>query len=946
MATILKRKEIIDLEALTAAYEAEWSEDESTSESRKRLFEMIKRALAEGRDEVRRRFEEDHETGETNVRATAFLMDQLLRFALDITTTHIYPTAEPTSAERICVVCTGGYGRGELAPFSDLDLMFLLPYRLTPRVEQIVESILYLLWDLSLKVGHATRNVKEVVRLSEDDITIRTAVLESRFLWGNRKLFQDMRRAFRKNVMADSGPAFAEAKLVERDERHQKMGDSRYVLEPNLKEGKGGLRDLHTLFWIAKYLYQVDAVPDLVEKGVLTAAEARRFAKAQNFLWTVRSHLHYLTGRGEDRLTFDVQTEIGRRIGYRDHAGTLGVERFMKHYYLTAKEVGDLTRIFCAALEAEHQRWNAFNFKARDIFRRDIEGFKIESGRLSVESGSELTEDPVRILRLFRAAQTHDRDIHPRALRLITRHLKLVDTIRDDKEANRLFVEMLTDPNDADVTLRRLNESGVFGRFVPDFGRVVAQMQHDMYHVYTVDEHTIFAIGILHGIEQGKYKDDMPVASEVIHKLVSKRALYVAILLHDIAKGRGGDHSVLGAEVALDLCPRFGLSPEETETVEWLVRYHLLMSHIAFHRDLADPKSIIDFAEQVQSVERLRLLLCLTVADIRAVGPNVWNNWKASLLRELYYATEAELSGGHDTTGREARIESAKHALSETLGNMGWSGGAIEEIVALGYPSYWLSLDTDTHCRHAALIHDALANDRQIAYDTRADDVHAVTELTIYTPDHPGLFSSIAGAIAVSGANIVGAKIFTMTNGMALDIFAIQDSTGNAFVRQGDIDRLTARIEQALRGEWRPSVELQKKPVISSRDDVFSVSPRVLINNGASRTHSVIEINGRDRTGFLHDVTRTLADLGLQVSSALVTTYGERAVDVFYVKDGFGMQITNERKLDQIREALLETLGASPEDLEEARNRQPRGAARKGARRPRRVSPHSAGTAS
>ena len=906
MATVLKQRSIIDMPRLEAALDARLEEETPTDVARRAIFELVKDAIADGRAEIRRRFEEEGDTGEANGRAAAFLMDQIFRFVLDATTMRVYPTAQPTSAERICVVAVGGYGRGALAPSSDIDLLFLLPYRLTPRVEQIVESVLYLLWDLGIKVGHATRSIDDCLRLSRDDITIRTSVLEARFLWGNRKLFTELRRRFRKELVEDTGLEFIEAKLAERDQRHQRMGDSRYVLEPNVKDGKGGLRDLQTLFWIAKYLYRVDAVAELVEKGVLTASEAKRFARAENFLTTVRCHLHYLAGRGEDRLTFDVQSEIGERLGYKDHAGTRGVERFMKHYYLTAKEVGDLTRIFCAALESEHRYRPSFSIMGLDVFRREIDGFRLENGRLSVKSGSEFVDNPVRILELFHTAQKHDRDVHPKALRLITRHLRLVDTIRDDPEANRLFLEMLIAPKGAEVTLRRLNEAGVFGRFVPDFGRVVAQMQHDMYHVFTVDEHTIFAIGILHAIERGTLVDDMPVACDVIHKIVSRRALFVALFLHDIAKGRGGDHSKLGAEVALYMCPRLGMTEEETETVAWLVRQHLLMSRVAFHRDLSDPKSIRDFAETVQSLERLRLLLLLTVADIRAVGPNVWNNWKASLLRELYFATEAQLSGGHDGKGREARISAAKEAVREHLAE--WPDPDQEWFLDLGYPSYWLSLDTDTHVRDAAFVLQAERKQSPLSLDIREDQTAGVTELTIYTADHPGLFSSIAGALAVSGANIVGAKIFTMTNGMALDIFAVQDAAGAAISQKQQLDRLRERIEQTLQGRLRPSRELEKKTSIPSRTSIFTVAPRVLVSNSASRTHSVIEINGRDRPGLLHDVTKELTNLGLQISSALITTYGERAVDVFYVKDAFGMQVTHDSKLQTIHDRVLAAL--------------------------------------
>ena len=906
MATVLKQRQIIDIARLEAALEARLGDEPLARTVRTEIFALVKEALAAGREEIRRRFEKDGASGEANVRATSFLVDQIFRFVLEATTTLVYPTANPTSGERICIAAVGGYGRGEMAPFSDIDLLFLLPYRLNPRVEQIVESVLYLLWDLGLKVGHATRSTDECIRLSREDITIRTALLEARFLWGNKKLFSELRRRFTKEIVSDTSLDFIKAKLAERDQRHRKMGDSRYVLEPNIKDGKGGLRDLQTLFWIAKYLYQVDTVADLVEKGFLTTAEVKRFARAQNFLWTVRCHLHYIAGRPEERLTFDVQQELGERLGYKDHAGTRGVERFMKHYYLTAKEVGDLTRIFCAALESEHRYSPSFSFLGIDLFRREIDGFALESGRLSVKSGNEFIADPVRIIKLFHTAQKHDRDIHPKALRLITRHLRLVDSIRDDAEANRLFVEMLTAPKGAEIALRRMNEATIFGRFVPDFGRVVAQMQYDMYHVYTVDEHTIFAIGILHGVEQGTYRDDMPTASDIIHKIASRRALFVALFLHDIAKGRGGDHSQLGADVALHLCPRFGLSEEETETVAWLVRHHLLMSRIAFHRDLSDPKSIIDFAETVQSLERLRLLLLLTVADIRAVGPNVWNNWKASLLRELYLATEAHLSGGHEATGREARIEGAKHAVRGALAT--WPEGELEFFLGLGYPSYWLSLDSETHVRNAQFIGGAEKSAAALAFDIHVDEVNDVTELTIYTADHPGLFSRIAGAMAVSGANIVGAKIFTMANGMALDSFSIQDSTGSAFANKQKLARLKGRIEKTLHGEFRPEREFNKKSLIPNRTNIFTVAPRVLINNSASRTHSVIEINGRDCAGLLHDLTSAVTDLGLQISSALITTYGERAVDVFYVKDGFGMQVTHKGKIEQIRESLLAAL--------------------------------------
>ena len=875
------------------------------------MLEMIKMVLETERAAVRERFEAGASGAET-VRAIAHIIDRLVFILADIAAERVYPSARSTEAERICIAAVGGYGRAELAPHSDIDLLFLLPYKETPRLEQIIEYILYALWDCGLKVGHATRSIEECIRLSRDDITIRTAVLEARYMWGEKPLFDQLRTRFAKDVVAGTGPKFVEAKLAERDRRHRRVGSSRYVLEPNVKDGKGGLRDLQTLFWIAKYLYMVDTVDGLVEQGVLTAQEAGRFARAQNFLWTVRCHLHYLTDRGEDRLTFDLQPDIGKRMGYRDRAAARGVERFMKHYYLTAKQVGDLTRIFCAALEAEHQHRPRFSLPRFEMFRHEIDGFKLEGGRLTVTSGAEFRDDPVKMIRLFRAAQENDLDVHPRALRMITRNLRLVDTIRDDAEANRLFMDILTSPKGSEIALRRLNEAGVFGRFIPDFGRVVAQMQHDMYHVFTVDEHTIFAIGILHGIAEGAYRDDMPAASEAVHKIGSRKALSVALLLHDIAKGRGGNHSEIGAGIALKLGPRLGLTEEETETVSWLVRHHLLLSHVAFHRDIRDPQTIKDLVEVVQSLERLRLLLVLTVADIRAVGPNVWNAWKATLIRDMFYAAEDVLSGGRAADRSAASVDAAQAAMGAQLSH--WTAEEIENHIALGYPSYWLAFDAATLAGHAELIRRAEQEEGLLSIETRADEQRGVSEITIYTGDHPGLFSRIAGAMAMSGANIVDAKIFTMTNGMALDVFWIQDASGGPFAQTSRIARLEKRIDQTLVGRLNPGIELARKPAIPSRTQVFTVAPRVLIDNSASRTHSVIEVNGRDRPGLLHDLTRRLTSLALQISSALITTYGERAVDVFYVKDAFGMQISHKAKLEQIREGLLEALTGDNQD--------------------------------
>jgi len=900
--SIVRQRDIIDRLALAEQLSAAIPVVRSPALDRSAFVAPLKAALTTGHAEIRRRFDATGD-GSAVMREQCFLMDQLIRVLFDLVTGEIYPLPNPTSGERLAIIAVGGYGRGELAPHSDIDLLFLLPYKRTPYTEQVVEYLLYLLWDLGLRIGQATRSVEECQRLAKSDLTIRTGLLEARYLCGDQALFRDLKKRFDGDIVRGTAAQFVEGKLAERDARHQRVGDSRYQLEPNVKEGKGGLRDLHTLFWIAKYIYRTDNVGRLVELGVLSTEESLRFDHAQSFLWTVRCHLHYLAGRAEERLTFDLQTEIGRRMGYADEERSRGVERFMKDYFLVAKDVGDLTRIFCAILEADQKRRRRLSWVRWGAGRRSLGGFVLDGEWLTIPAEDFFKKDPVALLRLFHVAQEHGLDIHPRALRAASQWLKLIDDrLREDPEANRLFIEILTSHKDPETALRRMNEAGVFGCFIPDFGRVVAQMQYDMYHHYTVDEHTLFAIGILHKIEGGLFKEEHPLATELVATIVSRRALYLGVLLHDIAKGRGGDHSQIGEEIAAKLGPRLGLSDEETETVAWLVRWHLLMSGTAFKRDIGDPKTIGDFVERVQSPERLKLLLVLTVADIRAVGPNIMNGWKAALLRELYHRAIEVMSGGLTVEGRDSRIATAQAAARRLLPDFG--DGEFTTFTSRGYPFYWLSFDPETHARHARLMREAEMSGAPLIVEKRVDLHRSVTEITLYTADHPGLFSRIAGALAVSGANIVDAKIMTMSNGMALDTFWVQDLAGRSFDRPDKLARLAVIFENVLTGDLKPHRELARPPAFPSRMQVFTVMPRVLVDNKASASHTVIEVNGRDRPGLLYELTRELTRLNLQISSAKISTYGEKVVDVFYVKNLFGHKVEQPAKLSEIQRSL------------------------------------------
>jgi len=905
---IPQRRAICDREALEAAVAG--IPDDSAQAMRRGVVTALQHALKAGRAEVARRLVEQPGRGLEAANAQAWLIDQLVGVLFGFTTGRLYPLHNPLGGERIAVVAVGGYGRGEMAPHSDVDIAFLTPGRQTPHHEQVIESMLYALWDLGLKVGHSSRSLDEMVRQAKADVTVRTALLEGRAVCGDEALNAEAAKRFRAEVMAGSERQFIADKLAERDARHRKMGDTRYVVEPNVKEGKGGLRDLHALFWIGKYVFDVSRARQLVEAGLLTADEYRLFHRADEFLWAVRCHLHLVTGRAEDRLTFDVQREIATRMRFHDRPGKSAVERFMQYYFLQAKTVGVLTGVFLAHLDERFAaRGRRFGLPAilPKLRRspRKLNGFVLDRGRLALPRDTFFREDPVRLIEVFQLADKHGLEVHPLAIRAAARDAKLADDIRTDARANALFLDVLCSPRDPELVLRWMNEAGVFGRFVPDFGRVVAQMQFDMYHHYTVDEHTIRMIGLLSRIERGLEREINPLATALVEQIVSRRALYVAVLCHDIAKGRGGDHSVLGAEVAGRLGPRLGLSPAETETVAWLVRHHLLMSATAFKRDLSDFKTILDFCEVVQSPERLRLLLVLTVCDIRAVGPGTWNGWKRQLLTDLYEAGEEVLRLGHKQRGRGERIEGKQAALAAA---MGWDANALADYVRRFPEAYWVAEPADVLLGNARVIGAAEAQEPRgpLAIDAQVYPERGATLVTIYAADHPGLFYRIAGAIHVAGGNIIDARIHTTRDGMAIDNFLVQDPLGRPFDDAGQLARLKTAIEDALANRGKLADRLGAKAPARIRSDAFPIEPNVLIDNRASNRFTVVEVNARDRPALLNQLALALFQSKVTLHSAHVATYGERAVDVFYVTDLTGDRIEVPARLRALERRLLD----------------------------------------
>ncbi|MGM4920227.1 [protein-PII] uridylyltransferase [Tardiphaga sp. 813_E8_N1_3] len=843
------------------------------------------------------------------------VQDEIIRMLFAAATKHLYHSPIPSGAERMAVVSTGGYGRGLMAPESDIDLLFILPYKQTAWGEQVAEVILYCLWDMGLKVGHATRSVDESIRQARGDMTIRTAILETRFLTGDQALYDELVTRFDAEVVQGTAAEFVTAKLAEREERHRRGGQSRYLVEPNVKDGKGGLRDLHTVFWIAKYVYRVRDSKELVARGVFDPQEYRTFKRCEDFLWSVRCNIHFLTKRPEERLSFDLQREIAVRLGYTSHPGMQDVERFMKHYFLIAKEVGDLTAILCAKLEDQQAKpapaLTRMMAKLRpEMHRRrlpDSDAFIIDNNRINLAAPDVFKEDPINLIRFFRLAQKHNLAFHPDAMRTATRSLRLITPeIRENAEANALFMEILTSDN-AEVVLRRMNETGVLGHFIRAFGRIVSMMQFNMYHHYTVDEHLLRCVGILQEIERGG-NDEFVVASDLMRKIrpEHRAVIYITVLLHDIAKGRPEDHSIAGAKVARRLCPRLGFNAADTDLVAWLIEEHLTMSTVAQSRDLSDSKTIENFAAVVQSVEQMKLLTILTTADIRGVGPGVWNGWKAQLIRTLYYETEPVLTGGFSEVNRAQRIASAQAEFRRAFTE--WPEQDLNAYILRHYPAYWLKVELDRKIRHARFLRASEEAGHKLAINVGFDEARGVTELTILAVDHPWLLSIIAGACAAAGANIVDAQIYTTTDGRALDTIAISreydrdDDEGRRATRIGDM------IEDVLEGKVRLPETVAKRASTKGKIRAFTVEPEVIVNNQWSDRYTVIEVSGLDRPGLLYQLTTAISKLNLNIASAHVATFGERARDVFYVTDLLGAQINAPTRQAAIKRALIHLL--------------------------------------
>ncbi len=910
-ATLFPPEEILDLAALQLAIETEMaavSRDDSKAR-RGALVSVLRAALKTGADRLEELYAQHPREARSFVAANTRLVDAIVTTALSVVQTQLHPNPTPSEGERIAVLAVGGYGRAEMAPHSDIDLLFLVPWKVTGWVEQVIESMLYILWDMKLKVGHASRTIPECLRLSREDITIRTALLEHRYLCGNEDLAQTLRQRLWTELFAKTHAEFIEAKLAERAARHSKIGNQRYLLEPNVKEGKGGLRDLQTLYWIAKYIHEVDQAEELVALGFFRAEEYHTFRDAETFLWAVRCHLHHIAARPVEQLTFDMQVGVAERMGYVDHGGRRGVEHFMQEYFRHATHVGELTRIFLTELEARHVKREPLLRHFLNRRKQMRHGLKVVHNRLDIEDPAEFLADPLNILRLFEEGLVTGHLLHPNAMRLVAANLHLIDdAFRLKPEAQKIFLRMMLKHANPERALRRMNELGVLGAFIPEFEPIVAMMQFNVYHHYTVDEHTIQCISTLAQIEREELREELPVVSRILKEGVNRKVLYVALLMHDIGKGRPEDHSVLGAQIARRVAPRLGLKKSECDTVEWLVRYHLLMADTAQKRDISDPRTLRDFAKLVKTRERLDLLTALTVCDIRGVGPGTWNNWKAQLIRALYRETATALETGLEAINRENRADEAKRALREALAD--WPRAALRAEVARHYDPYWQGLPTDTHQVFARLLEGISAD--EIRVDLVPDHDRDATRACFVLSDHPGIFARFAGALALVGANIVDARTYTTKDGFATAVFWVQDAEGHPY-EDARLSRLRKMIEKTLAGEVVASQALADRDKVKKRERAFRVPTHISFDNEGSEIYTIIEVDTRDRPGLLFDLARALADANVYIASAVIATYGVQAVDTFYVKDMFGLKLHSKSKQEALERKLRAAIAAGAE---------------------------------
>ncbi len=871
-------------------------------ERRRLLLQAARGYLAHHQEVIRERHRAGAE-GRLIVGSLTSLIDTLLR--------NLYRSVcidlPDQGAGSCALIAIGGYGRGELNPRSDIDVMFFYGGKEKKLAEQISERMLYLLWDLGLEVGYSVRAARDCLEMAEKDITARTALLDARLLVGDEGLYRAFETEVLTSVLGKNSQAFIREKLTEHTRRLQKYGSSVYLLEPNIKEGEGGLRDLHTAVWIARVKYKARTFRDLVIKAVLTEREAQQFEEAFDYLWRIRNELHYLSGRKNDQIHFDQQEQIARFLGYRDTRETPAVEQFMQDYYSHATRVEHLaSSLISKSTQQEVSKNRILGYLTR---RTVDDGFYVLRGELRAVRDDLFAQDPAKMMTAFLLAQRHQVRMAVSLKGMIRANLhRINDKVRRSKAMAEGFLEILRQGGGVGESLRLMHHLQFLNHFLPEFDRIYCKVQHDAYHIYTVDMHSLFAVEEICKLWRGEYAAKKPVLTKVANDIEKRELLLLAVLLHDIGKGEGKDHCNKGADLVPTISRRLGLGREDSLRLEFLVRNHLQMAHISQRRDLHDDKLIVQFARSMGMSENLKMLFLLTFADIKAVGPDVWSEWKGLLLQELYEKAHEVLErGDFRLEKRSEKVRNRKRKVVELLGDE-FGERVVKDLLRTMGTRYLLSHRSAEITAHVRLL--LSRSDRTLAMQVEHEPAGEYSQVTITTLDIPGLFSKITGVMAASGINILGAQINTTSNGVVLDTLQVRTPGGDMITdpekwRQVE-QMLTAviegreRVDELVRRRHRPTlIAGRPRPIFPSR---------VEIDNEVSDQYSVIDIYAHDKIGLLYQITKTLKDLGLYIGVSKISTKVDQVADTFYVQDIFGQKITAPEKLAEIRTRLLESL--------------------------------------
>lgn len=870
------------------------------------LYLMGSRRFLSHYREIVRSLHEGGGSGEDVVRATTRMTDSLVIRLFESIMADSREGGE--LAESVTLVAIGGYGRGELNPFSDIDIMFLYEKSDQARVEGLAQKLLYFLWDLKLDVGYSVRTIADCIDMARRDLTVRTALLDCRYLAGNGRLYADLSRILEKEILVRESEQFIRAKVDEMKRRRVKYGSSVYILEPNVKECEGGLRDLHAAIWIGKIKYKVREPHDLVIKGVLGENELERYREMLSYLWRIRNQLHFMAGRKNDQLTFDAQAKMAAFLGYRAQDPVRAAEEFMRDYYLHANEVEHFSSLFIARATAREER----SRKILGYFiRRPVgDGFFVLKGEIITSDEEVFERDPVRLMTVFEIARRQGAELSLQVKTLIRNHLHLVnDRFRRNRKVNETFFAILSADRGVVETLRLMHHLRFLDRYIPEFEKICCKVQHDLYHIYTVDIHTLFCVEELVRLWSGERSAELPLLTSLGKSVENRASLLLAVLLHDIGKGEGSNHAERGAAMVPTIARRMGLSREESEMVEFLVRKHLLFAHISQRRDLSDERMIVEFARQMKTSEHLKNLYLLTYADIRGVGPDVWNEWKANLLQELFEKSYAVIEKGNfQLEGRSERVRNVRKEIMELLEYDIPPLLVKQELKAMS-TRHLLRFPPLQLADHVRML-TSLSDEDPLRIRFESVPEQGTASITVCTFDLPGLFSKIAGVMAANGFNILTADILTLTNGKVLDVLIVNTLSGSPD-DEGRRSRFDRDLRDVLAGvvTVESLVERRRRSGIGMRQKPLpKYPPRIEFDNEISAEYTVIDVYADDSLGLLYRITSALTSRGLSIGVSRISTKGDQVADTFYVRDIFGHKVIDEQKLSDLRSILVEAI--------------------------------------